>query len=74
MMMVEMEWLPEQMIAFMDAHGVDKAVLQAGYMEINYCRQYFADAMKRFPGRFMFRRLGPPPSCRGIRKNPSLLP
>ena len=34
-MMTEMEWTPEQMIAFMDEIGVDKAVLQAGYMEIN---------------------------------------
>ena len=52
-MMVEMEWPPEQMIAFMDAAGVDKAVLQSGYMEINYCREYFADCVKRWPDRFI---------------------
>jgi predicted TIM-barrel fold metal-dependent hydrolase len=51
--MVEAEWPPEQMIAFMDFAGVDKAVLQAGYMEANYCRGYFAEAMKKFPGRFI---------------------
>ncbi len=52
-MMVEMEWAPEQMIAFMDAEGVDRAVLQAGYMEANYCRKYFADCVKRWPNRFI---------------------
>ena len=53
LIMVEAEWPPEQMIAFMDATGVDKAVLQAGYMENNYCIEYFTDCMKRFPGRFI---------------------
>jgi hypothetical protein len=52
-MMAEAEWPPEQMLAFMDFAGVDKAVLQAGYMEMNYCREYFASCMKRFPGRFI---------------------
>lgn len=52
-MMVEMEWPPEQMIAFMDNAGVDMAVLQSGYMEINYCRTYFADIVKRWPDRFI---------------------
>jgi predicted TIM-barrel fold metal-dependent hydrolase len=51
--MVEAEWTPEQMVAFMDFAGVEKAVLQAGYMEPNYCRQYFAEALKKFPGRFI---------------------
>jgi predicted TIM-barrel fold metal-dependent hydrolase len=51
--MAEMEWFPEQMIAFMDSAGVDKVVLQSGYMEINYCRDYFADCVKRWPGRFI---------------------
>jgi predicted TIM-barrel fold metal-dependent hydrolase len=51
--MLESEWPPEQMIAFMDATGVDKAVLQAGYMEPNFCIEYFSDCMKRFPGRFI---------------------
>ena len=51
--MVEMEWSPEQMVTFMDATGVDKGVLQAGYMETDYCRDYFADCMKKFPGRFI---------------------
>ncbi len=52
-LMVEMEWPPEHMIAFMDAIGVDKAVLQAGYMKIDYCREYFSDCMKRYPSRFI---------------------
>jgi len=51
--MVEMEWTPEQMITFMDATGVDKGVVQAGYMETNYCREYFTDCMKKYPGRFI---------------------
>lgn len=51
--MVEAEWPPEQMVAFMDATGVDKAVLQAGYMEPNYCIEYFSECMKKFPGRFI---------------------
>jgi predicted TIM-barrel fold metal-dependent hydrolase len=51
--MVEMEWTPEQMVSFMDATGVDKGVLQAGYMETDYCRHYFADCMKRYPDRFI---------------------
>ena len=51
--MVEAEWPAEQMLAFMDFAGVEKAVLQAGYMEPNYCRQYFADAIKKYPGRFI---------------------
>ncbi len=51
--MGQMEWPPEQMMAFMDEVGVDKAILQAGgtyagYMEMNYCREYFADCMKRW--------------------------
>jgi predicted TIM-barrel fold metal-dependent hydrolase len=52
-MMIEMEWPPEHMIAFMDATGIDKAVIQAGYMEINYCREYFADCINRWPDRFI---------------------
>ena len=51
--MVEAEWTPEQMIAFMDFAGVDQAVLQAGYMEMNFGREYFASCMKKFPGRFI---------------------
>ena len=51
--MLELEWPPEHMIAHMDAIGVDKGVLQAGYMEINYCRKYFADCIKRWPDRFI---------------------
>jgi len=51
--MKEMEWPAEQMLAFMDNIGVDKAVLHAGYMELNYCRDYFAENMKRWPGRFI---------------------
>ena len=52
-MMSEMEWPPEKMIAFMDAVGVDKAVLQAGYMKIEYCREYFAACIKAYPDRFI---------------------
>lgn len=51
--MVEMEYPSEHMIAFMDAAGVDKAVLQTGYMEMNYCREYFADSVRKHPGRFI---------------------
>lgn len=51
--MAEAEWPAEQMIAFMDFAGVEKAVLQAGYMEPNYCRGYFAEAMTKYPGRFI---------------------
>jgi len=51
--MVELEWPPENTVAFMDSIGVDKAILQAGYMKIDYCREYFVDCMKKFPGRFI---------------------
>jgi len=51
--MAEMEWPPEHTIACMDATGVDKVVLQSGYMEINYCREYFADCVKKWPDRFI---------------------
>lgn len=53
LVMDEMEWTPERMVANMDAIGVDVGVLQAGYMEINYCRQYFADCVRRYPRRFV---------------------
>jgi predicted TIM-barrel fold metal-dependent hydrolase len=52
-LMTEMEWTPEQMIASMDAVGVEKALLQAGYMETNYCRQYFTECMGKYPDRFI---------------------
>jgi predicted TIM-barrel fold metal-dependent hydrolase len=48
-----MEWPPEHMIAFMDETGIDKAVLQAGYMEMNFNRGYYADCVKRWPDRFV---------------------
>ena len=51
-LMVEAEWPPENMLAFMDAAGVDKAVLHAGYMERNYSLELLTDCMKKFPGRF----------------------
>jgi predicted TIM-barrel fold metal-dependent hydrolase len=51
--MHEMEWTPEQTITFMDEVGVEKGVLQAGYMETAYCRDYFAASMKQYPGRFI---------------------
>jgi predicted TIM-barrel fold metal-dependent hydrolase len=50
---VEPEWPPEQMIAFMDATGVDKAVLQAGYMEPNFCVDFFSECIRKFPNRFI---------------------
>lgn len=52
-MMVEIEWPPEHMMAFMDEIGVDKAVLHAGYIEFNYCRKYYAECVKRWPDRFI---------------------
>lgn len=52
-MMKEMEWPPENMIAFMDSVGVDKAILQAGYMDMNYCYKYFSDCIKEWPDRFI---------------------
>lgn len=51
--MEEMEWSPERMIAYMDAVGVDVGVLQAGYMEMNFCRKYFAEIVRRWPSRFV---------------------
>ena len=51
--MEEMEWTPERIVANMDAVGVDVGVLQAGYMEINYCRQYFHECVQKYPGRFV---------------------
>ena len=47
------EWSADQMVALMDATGVDKVVLQAGYMEKNLCVEYYSDAMKRYPERFI---------------------
>ena len=51
--MIEAEWPPEQMVAHMDFVGVDKALLQAGYMERIFGIEYFASCMKKFPGRFV---------------------
>ena len=51
--MDEMEWPAERMVAFMDSVGVDVAVLQAGYMEMNYCREYFFHSIQNWPGRFV---------------------
>lgn len=51
--LAEMEWTPEQMVAFMDSVGVDKGVLQSGYMEENFGREYFADCVRRWPDRFI---------------------
>lgn len=53
LIMTEMEWPPEHMLAYMDATGVDMAVLQAWYMEANYCRDYIADIIKQWPDRFI---------------------
>lgn len=49
----EIAWSPERMVANMDAVGVDVGVLQAGYMEINYCRDYFAECVAKFPDRLI---------------------
>ncbi|HSR12869.1 MAG TPA: amidohydrolase family protein [Thermodesulfobacteriota bacterium] len=51
--MVEAEWTAEQMVAYMDFAGVDTAILQSGYMEVNYCREFFYEGMKKFPGRLI---------------------
>jgi predicted TIM-barrel fold metal-dependent hydrolase len=48
-----MEWTPEQMIAFMDEVGVDKGVIQSGYMEMNFERDYMAEVTKKWPDRFI---------------------
>lgn len=51
--MADMEWPPERMVAYMDAVGVDVGVLQSGYMEMNFCRDYFAQCVERWPDRFV---------------------
>lgn len=51
--MDKIEWPPEQMIANMDAVGVQVGILQSGYMQTDYCRTYFAECVERFPGRFV---------------------
>ena len=51
--LVEMEWKPEQLIAFMDSIGVHKGVLQSGYMDNDFCRSYYADCVRRWPDRFI---------------------
>lgn len=51
--MENMDWPPERMVAHMDAVGVQVGVLQAGYMEANFCRDYFADCVRRWPDRFV---------------------
>jgi len=48
-----MEWTPEQMIAFMDEVGVDKGVIQSGYMEMNFERDYIAEVTAKWPDRFI---------------------
>lgn len=49
----KMEWSPEQMIAYMDSESVDMAVLQTGYMEDNFCREYYSDCVRKWPNRFI---------------------
>ena len=51
--MADPEFSAENLIAQMDLLGVEKAVLQSAYMEPNYCRRYFAEAMSKFPERFL---------------------
>ena len=49
-----MEHSPEQLLAHMDFVGVDKAIIQSGYMETNHGREeYYADCIKRWPDRFI---------------------
>ena len=49
-----MEHSPQQLLAHMDFVGVDKAIIQSGYMETNYGRDdYYADCIKRWPDRFI---------------------
>ena len=49
-----MEHPPEQMLAHMDAAGVDMGVIQAEYLELNTGRQsYFAECIRRWPDRFI---------------------
>jgi len=51
--MQNLEWSPELMIACMDEVGVDKAILQSGYMEMNFEYSYFKEITKKWPERLI---------------------
>ncbi len=51
--MRNMEWPAEQMIASMDEIGVDKAILQSGYMEMNFEYDYFKEITEKWPERII---------------------
>ena len=46
-------WSPEQMLACMDEASVDVALLHTGYMEDNYCYEYYGEVVRKWPGRFL---------------------
>ncbi len=48
-----LEWPPKQMIACMDEIGVDKMLLQSGYMDKDFELRYFDTVTNRWPDRFM---------------------
>lgn len=52
-MVANMEWPPEHMLAYMDWVGVNKGVLQGGYMEKNAERKYIAELVKKWPNRLI---------------------
>lgn len=51
--MQNLEWSPELMIACMDEVGVDKAILQSGYMEMNFEYSYFKEITEKWPERLI---------------------
>lgn len=51
--MQNLEWSPELMIACMDEVGVDKAILQSGYMEMNFEYSYFEEITEKWPERLI---------------------
>lgn len=52
-MVVDMAWPPEHMLTYLDWCGVNKAVLQGGYMERNAERTYIAELIKKWSDRFI---------------------
>jgi len=46
-------WSPEQMLACMDEALVDIALLHTGYMEDNYCYEYYGEVVREWAGRFL---------------------
>jgi len=49
----DLKWPPEQMIACMDEIGVEKVILQCGYMDMDFEQNYFMDITKRWPERLI---------------------